>query len=230
MAAPSTARRAPARSSRRRSARRPATPARARRPAAATPGHFVPVAVGRTAVAVASLPDSGFVVRLTRGRLWIGALAALLVGIVALNVLALNLSSSTSETARAVEALERQGSALRAELAREQSGQRIKAVAGALGLLVPEPGSIRYLRPSPGDAAEAARRLRAEELVAAAPAAETAPIAPPPAGPEEAAPEVSAEPPAPAAEPAPAPEAAGAGPGTVDEGGRAVAAGGVASP
>ena len=37
-------------------------------------------------------------------------------------------------------------------------------MAAELGLIVPEPGVIRYLRPEPGDAAEAARRLRAGEL------------------------------------------------------------------
>jgi hypothetical protein len=56
----------------------------------------VPVAVGATAGAVGGLADSGLVVRLTRGRLWIGALAMLLVGIVALNVMALSLNATSS--------------------------------------------------------------------------------------------------------------------------------------
>ncbi|HEX5984483.1 MAG TPA: hypothetical protein VFY69_09785, partial [Solirubrobacterales bacterium] len=44
------------------------------------------VVAGRTAVAVGQLPDSGLVVRMTRGRAWIAVLGLLLVGIVALNV------------------------------------------------------------------------------------------------------------------------------------------------
>ena len=36
------------------------------------PARLVPLAVGRTAVAVSGLADSGVVHRLTRGRLWIG--------------------------------------------------------------------------------------------------------------------------------------------------------------
>ena len=163
-----SARPAPARKPRRAPTRRPATrrPARRARQATPIPGRLVPVAVGRTATAVASLPDSGLVVRLTRGRLWIAALAVLLVGIVALNVLSLSLSSSSSQTARAVEELRREESALRAELAIEHSSRRVQNVAASLGLIVPEPGAIRYLRPSDGDAAEAARRLRSGELLA----------------------------------------------------------------
>ena len=57
-------------------------PARAgRRPG----GQLIPIAVG-TAAAVRDLPDSSLIVRLTRGRAWIGVLGVLLVGIVALNV------------------------------------------------------------------------------------------------------------------------------------------------
>lgn len=151
----------------RRAAPKRASSRRAAQPMPA-PGRRVPTAVGRTATAVAALPDSGLVIRLTRGRLWIGALAALLVGIVALNVVSLNLSSSSSETARAVEELEREASALRGQLATELSSRRVQSVASSLGLVVPEPGSIRYLTPSDGDAGEAARRIRSGELTAAA--------------------------------------------------------------
>ena len=46
----------------------------------------IPLVAGRAAVAVRELPDSGAVVRMTRGRAWIAVLGALLAGIVALNV------------------------------------------------------------------------------------------------------------------------------------------------
>lgn len=170
-------------------------PARRSRQATPIPGRLVPVAVGRTAVAVASLPDSGLVVRLTRGRLWIAALAALLVGIVALNVVSLNLSASSSETARALEQLEGENSALRGRLATELSSRRVQSAAGALGLVVPEPGAIRYRSPSEGDAETAAGRLRSGELAATTQLEvdpETVPAVPEPVVP-------------PPAEPAPAP-------------------------
>jgi hypothetical protein len=218
-------------------ARRGATRAPARRSRGATPipGRLVPLAVGRTAGAVNGLADSGLVMRLTRGRLWIGALAALLIGIVALNVVALGLSASGSDTARSVEEMTRQGSAMRAQLAEELSDERVQGVAATLGLIVPEPGAIRYLRLSEGDAAEAARRLSSGELTAApAPveleSAEVVPVAPvapevtPPAV-EPAPPEIAPAPPveSPAAPPAPP---AGAG----SAGGGALSGGGVASP
>ncbi len=185
MAATATARStAPAR---RAPARR--TPARTPRPRRAAPRRrsgrtpaagFVPVAVGRTAGAVGGLADSGLVVRLTRSRLWIGLLGGLLVGIVALNVMALSFSASSSEAARQADELERQNSALRGEIATRLSNDEIQSTATKLGLFVPEPGSVRYVRPSPGDAAEAARRLRAGELGSAGYVAPvtTAPVAP----------------------------------------------------
>jgi hypothetical protein len=130
-------------------------------------GGLVPVAVGRTAVAVGGLADSGLIVRMTRGRLWIGVLATLLVGIVALNVLALSFSASSSKTAGMAEDLARENAALRSQLATAASDERVQGEAAELGLILPEAGSIRYLEPSADDAAEAARRLRDGELGAA---------------------------------------------------------------
>jgi hypothetical protein len=171
------ARRAAARAAARKAAAgRPAPRKRAPRRAATQParrrtGHtpisgFVPIAVGRTAGAVGGIADSGLVVRLTRSRLWIGLLGGLLVGIVALNVVALSFNSSSSDAARQAEELKRQNSALRGDIATRLSSPEIQAAAAKLGLINPEAGSIRYLRPSADDAAEAARRLRAGELVA----------------------------------------------------------------
>jgi hypothetical protein len=125
----------------------------------------VPIAVGRTAGAVGGLADSGVVVRLTRGRLWIGALAVLLVGIVGLNVMALSLNASSSKTGSQADELKQQNSGLRAQLAGEVSNEKMQRLAADLGLIYPEPGAIRYLGPSSGDAAEAASRLRSGELV-----------------------------------------------------------------
>jgi hypothetical protein len=230
-----TARR-PAPKTRRSRAHRPSSRRIERKPRQATPipGRLVPLAVGRTASAVSDLADSGLVVRLTRGRLWIGVLAALLTGIVALNMVSLSITASSSETARSVEELTRQGSALRARLAAELSNERVHTVAATLGLIVPEPGAIRYRRPAGGDAAEAARRLRSGELTvdpAPAPAAATeglpAPTVPgaaagsvpaPAAEPEAEAAAPPAEPQPEAPPPAPAP-VAGAGAGDPTAGG-----------
>lgn len=167
MAATATARKGAA--ARRAPAREPAPRRRRAAPRRNTPvGGFVPVAVGRTAGAVGGLADSGLVVRLTRSRLWIGVLGVLLIGIVALNVVALSFSASSSEAARQADELERLNSALRGDIATRLSGDEVEAAAGELGLAIPEPGAIRYLSTSDGDAAEAARRLRDGELGAAA--------------------------------------------------------------
>lgn len=155
--------------------RRSAAPKRrARSHITPIPGRLVPVAVGATAGAVGGLANSGLVVRLTRGRLWIGALAVLLVGIVALNVMALSLNASSSKTGGQADALKQQNSALRAQLAGEVSSQKVQRLATSLGLIFPAPGDIRYLEPESGDAAEAARRLRSGELAFT----ELAPVAP----------------------------------------------------
>src|SRR4051794_2348663 len=172
------ARRAPARRppARRAPSRRPQTAptrrARTSRAYAGTPmpARIVPIAVGRTAGAVSGLAESGLVHRLTRGRLWIGVLTGLLVGIVALNVLAVSFNASSSKATRQTDVLNRQISTVRAQLAEAGvSNERVQAQASALGMVVPEPGSIGYLNASPKDAATAAQRLESGEVTAGAP-------------------------------------------------------------
>jgi hypothetical protein len=142
-----------------------AAPARRSRRSQVTPiGGFVPLAVGRTAGAVGGIADSGLVVRLTRGRLWIGLLGCLLVGIVALNVWALSLNASSSKIAAQTDGLKRANSALRARLAGELSNEEVLGVASKLGLIYPEPNTIHTLKPGANVAALAAKRLANGEL------------------------------------------------------------------
>ncbi len=143
--------------------------ARVARPRSAMPARLVPLAVGRTAVAVSGLAESGLVYRLTRGRLWIGFLTTLLVGIVSLNVLALSLNASSSKVGGQADELKREISALRAQIATNgASNERIQAAAATLGLIMPEPGAVGYLSPGDDDAALAARRLASGELTSLA--------------------------------------------------------------
>ena len=192
-----TARRAPARkpAPRRAPARKPAprrAPAQraktARRRSAPTPiGGNVGVAAARTAGAVGGIADSGVFVWLTRGRLWIGLLGGLLVGIVALNVMALSFNSSSSRAASAADELARINSTYRAQIAEKLSRDEVQAAATALGLGWPAPSVITYVRPSAGDAAKAAERLRNGELMlgSAAVAVSTVEAAPVEAAPVE---------------------------------------------
>jgi hypothetical protein len=190
MAATATARTARASSAARRvaaeraTARKPAprrtAPAKRRRSRNTPITGFVPVAA--VGGAVGGIADSGVFVWLTRGRLWIGLLGTLLVGIVALNVFALSFSASSSNAGQAADALRRSNSSLRAQIAGKLSNSEIQQTAARLGLTMPAAGSFSYVSTSPGDAKEAAKRLRSGELTNAATVApvETAvvPVAP----------------------------------------------------
>jgi hypothetical protein len=156
------ARRAPTRPAPERRPQR--APARRAAPARRTTARLVPFAVGRTASAVSGLADTGVFVRLTRGRLWIGLLTALLVGIVAINVVALSFGATASKLGREADGLRQANSALRAQLAGRLSDLRVQSAAIRAGLIVPGAGSIRYVHAHPGDAAIAASRLRSGDL------------------------------------------------------------------
>lgn len=224
MPAAATARKAPARTATARTAPRRA-PRPAPRAAPRPAPRLVPGAIGRTAVAVGGIADSGIVLGLTRSRLWIGLLATLLVGIVGLNVVALSFNATSSKTAGLAEELGSENSALRAQIADGLSNERLQRAAVRLGLVVPEPGAVLYLKPAAGDAEAAARRLRRGEItvgtayVPPAPVAETdaAPAEAPavdPAATTTAAPEPEATTPAPETAPDSATASAPAAPAT----------------
>ena len=165
---------------------RAATAAKPRARAAAQPSHgirgLIPAtAVGRTAVAVVSLPDCGLVMSMTRSRLWIGVLGVLLGGIVALNVWGLSLTAAGSSTAAKIDELQRENSVLRGRTATRLTNGRVEAAAGDLGLRVPAAGDVTYLKAGDGDAARAAGRLAsgAIALVEAIAPTPTEPLADP---------------------------------------------------
>jgi hypothetical protein len=152
------ARRAPAR-------RSPAPARRRTAPAPARAPHLVPIAVGRrTAAAVSNLADTGLLHRLTRGRLWIGMLTTLLVGIVALNVMELSFGASASSYGRQADILKRENSTLTTRLSTATADHSLQRTAGRDGLIQPAPGSIRYLDLSSKNAAIAAKRLSSGAL------------------------------------------------------------------
>lgn len=172
MAAAATARRsapAAARASRAKRAaapaRQPATvrtlPVRRTAPARRPGGQLIPLAVG-TATAVKRLPDSGLVVRMTRGRTWIGVLGVLLVGIVALNVVTLSLAASVGHIDQNIQALRQENSILRNRDAQQSGAGRIRHDAAALGL-APATVDQGYVQAGPRDVETAARRLAAAE-------------------------------------------------------------------
>jgi hypothetical protein len=135
-------------------------PSRRGAPARRPGGQLIPIAVG-TATAVRNLPDSGLVVRLTQGRIWIGVLGVLLAGIVALNVVTLSIAASAGHIDENIQALEKENSVLRSRDAERSGVARVRHDAAAIGLAVPQVAEIAAIHATPGDAAVAAQRLAA---------------------------------------------------------------------
>jgi hypothetical protein len=124
-------------------------------------GQLSPIAVGRTAVAVSQLPDSGLVVRLTRGRAWIAVLGALLVGIVALNVVTLSFAASSGQIDEQITALDQENSILRGRDAQLSGIGAVRNAAVPLGLTMPSSEEIHFSDVDGDDVATAAARLAA---------------------------------------------------------------------
>lgn len=136
------------------------TPARRQTPARRPGGQLIPIAVG-TASAVRHLPDSSLMVRMTRGRAWIGVLGVLLAGIVAINVFTLSLAASAGHIDQNIQALDQENPLLRGREAKRLGSARVRHDAGALGLTVATTDQIEYVQASPRDIAVAAQRLAA---------------------------------------------------------------------
>jgi hypothetical protein len=158
---------------------------------------LIPHAAVRTAGAVRDLSDSSLIVRLTAGRGWIAVLCMLLGGIVALNVVSLSINSTSGRVGLAIEEYERQNSALRAELAEELSASRVEDAALALGLAVPAPDDVSYLRSRAGDIDRLAALLAGDTALSY----EDSSVDPTPPPSIEAAPPVTSSPPPAAAPP-----------------------------
>jgi cell division protein FtsL len=151
---------APART---RPTRRPA-PARRRSGAAARPATR------------AAAPRYDFVTildRLLRGPAYIALVGILLAGIVFFNVDVLELNHGIARTDTHATQLKRENAALTLRLAKLGSSERIQTMALQRGLVLPQPGDVRYLRAHREDAARALRVMTAPDssgAVAAVPA------------------------------------------------------------
>jgi hypothetical protein len=135
-------------------------PARHKAPARRPGGQLIPLATG-AATAVRQLPDSGLMVRMTRGRAWIAVLGVLLAGIVAVNVMTLSLAASAGHVEQNIQALDQENSVLGSRDAALSGVARVRHDAGALGLAIATTDRIDYVRFEPRDVAVAAKRLAA---------------------------------------------------------------------
>ena len=124
------------------------------RPAAATtaPG----ILVGAAGLA-RTLPDSRALDRLIRGRTWVAVIAVALIGIVAMQVHMLGLNAGIGRAVEKATTLEQQNTALRLEVSRLGSGDRIATEAQQLGLVMPNAGEVRYTDVHATDATRAAK-------------------------------------------------------------------------
>lgn len=144
----------------------PARKAPARRKVAPKrrPAGVIPIAAGhagRAAVAVTQLPESGVIHRLTRGRLWIGLLGLLLVGIVALNVVTLSFAASSGDIDAKNTLLGKENSMLQGLKATVYGQARMRHEAAELGLKMPTDSVPQLVEAKAGDVKEAASRLAA---------------------------------------------------------------------
>lgn len=166
VAAPAPSR-APARTPARKPVRKPTrkapvrTPQRARPKVRRKPGARVIPLAGRTAVAVSQLPDSGLIVRLTRGRAWIGVLGVLLVGIVALNVINLSFSANAAKIDEQIMALEGENQMLKTREATRFSTKRVRAAGRELGFATAPGAETIFVDYGPQTIKDAAARLAA---------------------------------------------------------------------
>jgi cell division protein FtsL len=93
-----------------------------------------------------TLPDRSIVDRMVRGRVWIGVLAILLIGLVFTQVSLLKLNSGIGSAVERAGALDRANGELRAQVSQLESGERIQERAAALGMILPPAGQISYVR------------------------------------------------------------------------------------
>jgi cell division protein FtsL len=101
---------------------------------------------------------------LLSGRGWIALIGVLLTGIVFFNVDLLRMNRDIARDAEKASALRRENARLHRDVARLASSERIQEAAARLGLALPAPGEVRYLKARPEvDARRAAKRITAPD-------------------------------------------------------------------
>jgi cell division protein FtsL len=97
---------------------------------------------------------------LLSGRGWIALVFLLLAGIVFFNVDLLQMNRDIAQNAERISTLKRENARLLLEEARLANSERVQEEAAALGLVLPAPGQVRYLKARPSrDARRASRNM-----------------------------------------------------------------------
>jgi hypothetical protein len=100
----------------------------------------------RSTAYLRALPDHALLDRIIRGRAWIPILGVLLVGIVAMQVEVLKLNAGMGRSLERASALQSQNELLRAGVARLSDVQRIERIAAGMGMVMPAPDQMRFVR------------------------------------------------------------------------------------
>jgi hypothetical protein len=126
----------------------------------------------RVAEAALEVSGSRTMDRLVRSRAWVVIVAFGLIGIVAMQVSMLKLNAGIGRAVETAATLERSNATLRADVSQLSSGERIEALAGARGFIMPEPADVTYLDAGgpASDGVRAARRMHAPDPASAGPA------------------------------------------------------------
>jgi cell division protein FtsL len=97
---------------------------------------------------------------LLSGRGWIALVFLLLAGIVFFNVDLLQMNRDIAQNSERISALKRENARLLLDKARLANSERIQEEAAKLGLVLPAPGEVRYLKARPSvDARRAAKTI-----------------------------------------------------------------------
>jgi cell division protein FtsL len=145
-------------------ARRPATPAR--RPQRRVSG---PATAPKRSRATKRVPlGARLLDALLSGRVWIGLVGVLLAGIVFFNVDLMRMNREITHVADRAADVKRQNASLRQDVAQLANSERIQEAAAELGLVLPQPDQVRYLKSNPRiDARTASKRIIAPNPAAA---------------------------------------------------------------
>jgi hypothetical protein len=100
----------------------------------------------RQSIGRAGVASGGLLARLFVGRRLIGVLAVALIGLVFVQVSLLKLNTQISADAEQSQILKRDNAEQRSVLARLDGAQRVTGAAGNLGLVMPAPDAVCYLK------------------------------------------------------------------------------------
>jgi hypothetical protein len=124
------------------------------RPAQAAPGIAL-----RAIDAFEGVSSSAMLDRLIRGRIWIGLLAFALIGMVAMQLLVLELNTGIGRKLGRVATLQRQNAQLGIEDSMYSAEDRVAPLAMAAGMMLAPVGTVHFVAATPSDVSRAAAAL-----------------------------------------------------------------------